>query len=72
MLFRKWKRKWKGKKLIIEINLYGKEKESFTLDNPKREEINEEGHKTVISITGSKKSREYQIWKTRMLYNRWR
>ena len=62
----------KEKKLIIEINLYGKEKESFTLDNPKREEINEEGHKTVISITGSKKSREYQIWKTRMLYNRWR
>ena len=50
----------KEKKLIIEINLYGKEKESFTLDNPKREEINEEGHKTVISITGSKKSREYQ------------
>ena len=26
----------KEKKLIIEINLYGKEKESFTLDNPKR------------------------------------
>ena len=49
------------KKLVIEINLCGKEKELFTLDNPKREEINEEGHKTVISITGSKKSREYQI-----------
>ena len=51
----------KEKKFVIEINLCGKEKESFTLDNPKREEINEEGHKTVISITGSKKSREYQI-----------
>ena len=50
----------KEKKFVIEINLCGKEKESFTLDNPKREEINEEGHKTVISITGSKKIREYK------------
>ena len=50
----------KEKKFVIEINLCGKEKESFTLDNPKREEINEEGHKTVISITGSKKIREFK------------
>jgi hypothetical protein len=49
----------KEKKFVIEINLCGKEKELFTINNPKREEFME-GRKTIISITGSKKLKEYK------------
>ena len=39
-------------KFIIEINTCG---QGFTFDNIKREEITEDGHKIIISITGKKK-----------------
>ena len=47
----------KEKKLVIEINLCGKD---FEINAPKREEISEEGNKTLISITGTKKLKEYK------------
>ncbi len=46
------------KKFVIEINLCGTD--LFVLDKPKREEIVDEGHKTIISFTGTKKLREYK------------
>ena len=49
--------KEKEKKLIIDITLCGK-KEDITINNPKREDVTEEGNKTVISITGTKKLKE--------------
>ena len=47
----------KEKKLVIEINLCGK---SYDINPPKREEIPDEGNKTIISITGTKKLKEYK------------
>lgn len=47
----------KEKKLVIEINLCGK---SYEINAPKREEIPDEGNKTIISITGTKKLKEYK------------
>ena len=46
------------KKFVVEINLCGTD--LFVLDKPKREEIVDEGHKTIISFTGTKKLREYK------------
>ncbi len=46
----------KKKKLIVEINTPGK---GFEFDQPKREEIFNEGHKIVLSFTGNKKLKEY-------------
>ena len=54
------KEKEKGKKFVVEINLCGKEKENFEVNTPKREEITEDGQKTLIIITGTKKLREYK------------
>ena len=48
-------------KFIIEINTCG---QGFTFDNIKREEITEDGHKIIISITGKKKLKEYNIIET--------
>ena len=47
----------KEKKLMIDINAPGKE--LFKFDNPKTEEIFEEGHKIKISFTGSKELKNY-------------
>ena len=47
----------KEKILVIDINLCGRD---YIVNTPKREEITEEGHKTVITITGTKKLREYK------------
>jgi len=49
-----------GKKFVVEINLCGKEKENFEVNIPKREEITEDGQKTLIIITGTKRLREYK------------
>ena len=48
-------------KFIIEINTCG---QGFTFDNIKREEITEDGNKIIISITGKKKLKEYNIIET--------
>lgn len=44
------------KKLVVEINLCGND---YTVNTPKREETTEEGHKTIISITGTKNLKKY-------------
>ena len=45
------------KLFVVEINLCGK---NYKVNNPKREEIVDQGHKTIISITGSKQLKEYK------------
>jgi hypothetical protein len=55
----KEKEKEKEKKFVVEINLCGKEKENYEVNIPKREEISEEGQKTLIIISGTKKLKEY-------------
>ena len=49
----------KGKKFIIDINLCGTNR--FTINKPKREDVKDNGNKTLISITGNKKLKEYKI-----------
>ena len=44
------------RKLIVEINTPGR---GFEFDQPKREEIFNDGHKIVLSFTGNKKLKEY-------------
>lgn len=44
------------RKLIIEINTPGR---GFELDQPKREEVFNDGHKIVLSFIGNKKLKEY-------------
>ena len=45
------------KLLVLEINLCGI---GYEVNTPKREEITEQGHKNIITITGTKKLKEYK------------
>ena len=47
----------KEKKFVVEINLCGKD---YKVNNPKREEFLDQGHKTAITITGTKKPKDYK------------
>ena len=50
----------KEKKFVVEINLCGKKGEYYKIENPKRDEITEDGHKIILSFTGIKILKEYK------------